>query len=391
MLEPLQTPSFLSTQAEITRIEDALLRFCPFRQWQIKAVTFPATANTDLDIAHTLQPTNDEIVDYLVIQNTQPVIIYHDATSTRTAWSDGVIRLRATAPSAQVVLLIVVRPDVAAGETLNITRTTVPAFTVPKMTSGAATFNEGLNLSGEDNVTIGIGTGDLGSYNTATASPVVLRLTTVAGNLAGIPAAGASFHGGLTGRFHLLLNDTTSSFTIAHNDAGAAATGNRFFTPDNLPVTVRPDEIIAIWRDETDSRWRVIGGASHGRWQAYTPAWTAVTTNPTIGNGTLSGRYSRNGNTIHFEITIQAGSTTTFGTGDYRYSLPVAASASSNSAFTGYARDDSTGTRYLLSTGSVTSTTVAAFADVSTANVSPTVPFTWASPDSLRIVGTYEV
>lgn len=54
----------------------------------------------------------------------------------------------------------------------------------------------------------------------------------------------------------------------------------------------------------------------------YTPTLTAAGTAPALGNGTLSGVYSRQGSTTTVEITFTVGSTTTLGTGGLRFSLP---------------------------------------------------------------------
>ena len=61
-------------------------------------------------------------------------------------------------------------------------------------------------------------------------------------------------------------------------------------------------------------------------WVTYTPTWTASTTNPTLGNGSLVGRYVRDGRTITGNINMTLGSTTTIGSGNYSWDLPVAAS-----------------------------------------------------------------
>lgn len=57
-------------------------------------------------------------------------------------------------------------------------------------------------------------------------------------------------------------------------------------------------------------------------WDAYTPTWTAATTNPTIGNGTISGAYNRLGKTVIGRVSIVPGSTTTVGSGIYSIGLP---------------------------------------------------------------------
>lgn len=65
---------------------------------------------------------------------------------------------------------------------------------------------------------------------------------------------------------------------------------------------------------------------------SYTCTWSSSGTAPTLGNGTLTATRSRaNGNcTVAISLTI--GSTSTMGTGNYRFSMPVAPFATSRSA-----------------------------------------------------------
>lgn len=58
---------------------------------------------------------------------------------------------------------------------------------------------------------------------------------------------------------------------------------------------------------------------------AYTPAWTAVTTNPNKGTtGTITGFYRERGKTIEGYIKINlAGTGVNAGSGQYSWSLPV--------------------------------------------------------------------
>ena len=59
------------------------------------------------------------------------------------------------------------------------------------------------------------------------------------------------------------------------------------------------------------------------RWFDYTSAWLATTTNPTLGNGTLTAKYSKFGFLTHFKIKLVVGSTSTIGTGtQYYFRLP---------------------------------------------------------------------
>ena len=124
--------------------------------------------------------------------------------------------------------------------------------------------------------------------------------------------------------------------------------------------------------------------------KSYSPAWTASGVNPTIGNGTIVGRSVRSGNRIKGAIEITMGSTTTFGSGEYRFSLPARA-ASSKPAQIGVA--------YLLDWGSANYravTQIAAGANVASvhlnndpATVGSNVPFTFGNGDRIVVEFDY--
>lgn len=71
----------------------------------------------------------------------------------------------------------------------------------------------------------------------------------------------------------------------------------------------------------------MVGTDSSWAWTSYTPTWTASTSNPTLGNGTLTGSYVQIGKTVTAQVTLTFGSTTTLGSGVYRWSLPVTAAS----------------------------------------------------------------
>lgn len=60
-------------------------------------------------------------------------------------------------------------------------------------------------------------------------------------------------------------------------------------------------------------------------WTLYTPVWTASVSPPAIGNGIMNGRYYKIGRLVVGNIDIQFGSTTTYGSGQWFWSLPVLA------------------------------------------------------------------
>lgn len=132
-------------------------------------------------------------------------------------------------------------------------------------------------------------------------------------------------------------------------------------------------------------------------WTSYTPAWTASTTNPVIGNGTITGKKIEAGKLTLFRVRILMGTTTTYGSGTYSIGLPsVPAAGASYELFNGYAIDTSAGARYALrpfAVGSVASTFL--WCDSTTAGnpvrgVTATVPFTLASTDEIIVTGFYE-
>ncbi len=143
------------------------------------------------------------------------------------------------------------------------------------------------------------------------------------------------------------------------------------------------------------SRLKLSDGTSpDGLWTNFTPIWTAGTTNPTIGDGILEGTYKRVGNTVHVWMMMTSGSTTTFGSGEYKISLPVTARAISRAVLSLVMNDD--GTRLYNSlahngyttTLSLDSDNVTLFWD--TGVVTHNSPFTWASGDWFIVSGTYE-
>ena len=64
-----------------------------------------------------------------------------------------------------------------------------------------------------------------------------------------------------------------------------------------------------------------------GKLTSYTPVWTASTTNPAIGNGTIQGRYIALEEWCYVNIMIVCGTTTTGGGGVYTVTLPFAAAS----------------------------------------------------------------
>jgi hypothetical protein len=124
----------------------------------------------------------------------------------------------------------------------------------------------------------------------------------------------------------------------------------------------------------------------------FTPTWGASGTAPAIGNGLLQGIYSRQGNTVTASITLAPGSTTTYGTGTWTFSLPIS-NAANDSIGTLLAFDTSTGTYTTGVCNVLASASTAALlvASGATASWGATAPFTWATGDALRLTITYPI
>ncbi|MFJ7963123.1 hypothetical protein [Streptomyces sp. NPDC096324] len=130
-------------------------------------------------------------------------------------------------------------------------------------------------------------------------------------------------------------------------------------------------------------------------WVPYNVAWTAATTNPSVVNGTITGRYSLFGKTCHVSIRLVTGSSTTYGTGNYLFSVPFT-SANDIVEYQGSARLTAGSTyigQVLLSanSSSMNATFPTSATPATAANMSPTAPATLASGHILRLGLTYQI
>lgn len=129
-------------------------------------------------------------------------------------------------------------------------------------------------------------------------------------------------------------------------------------------------------------------------WQSYTPSWTSSGTNPSIGNGSIVGAYSQAGKLVNFRAQVTIGTTTTFGTGVYFLTTPVAV-LPFRWMFTGAVRDTSPLVTYAALGECTSGQSIALRVMPSTAGNSLTAmgqgtPITLASGDSFVISGSYE-
>jgi len=136
-------------------------------------------------------------------------------------------------------------------------------------------------------------------------------------------------------------------------------------------------------------------------WTSYTPTWEA-SSNPAIGNGTITGAYKVIGKTCFVRGRIAMGSSTTYGSGDWRIGLPVAAINAYAIQIPASLVDGSGGTGWYnaLMNGAVALNTISSqilanlppsFGGSTAGGISSIFPFTWGTGDELYFNGSYEI
>jgi len=125
----------------------------------------------------------------------------------------------------------------------------------------------------------------------------------------------------------------------------------------------------------------------------YTPEWTATTTNPSLGNGTATGKFYLQGILCFTFGKIVTGNTTSFGSGVYSFSLPITSiiTDGGDSGLHGTGSAVRSGaSRYQLLAVLNSATTVELDKTEPPFNgITESAPATWANPDSFTFTFVY--
>jgi hypothetical protein len=127
----------------------------------------------------------------------------------------------------------------------------------------------------------------------------------------------------------------------------------------------------------------------------YTPTWIGSVSNPSLGNGTLTAYYIKVGRVVHFLIKLTMGSTTTFGSGTYDFTLPLTASSDYETYFPlGNASGVDAGSGVANGNAIIVDQTKVRIAKQANTTAdygdwAHNYPFTWANGDKLFIFGSY--
>lgn len=292
-------------------------------------------------------------------------------------------------------------------KTLTSPTLNTPTITNPTMTgggslagtySGTPTFSGNVTLSGSPTVS-GILNATGGATVTRTAGTVPLTVRGAASQTADLVTIEDSAGTDLIRVYSSGFMDLRAG---AHIEGGADLGSSGIIIKEGSfgggqALSVRDNsnnELLGV----TDSSGLLITGGitifSDPAWTTYTPTWTAATTNPVLGNGTITGRYRKIGRTVHMQIDLTMGSTTTYGTGAWSLTLPVAAGASTGSRIgVAQALGASRFPGQVVISAGATATSPFFPATSAVSNLSSatsTVPITWATGNELRITATYE-
>lgn len=195
----------------------------------------------------------------------------------------------------------------------------------------------------------------------------------IAGNASGATPASAKLPLGVTKFSGFFISSATSTDYYALRIRRLAGTD----VPRMDSIKVSPDT--------------VIHGAAVTDWQSYTPTWTASSVNPSLGNGILSGFWRRVGDTMNVQINWNPGSTTTFGTGVYYFTIPSGYTIDTAKIGTSTARAslgnaelyDLSGNIYQANVTYFSTTQVALWPESSGNQVGNATPVTWVNNDNI--------
>ena len=123
---------------------------------------------------------------------------------------------------------------------------------------------------------------------------------------------------------------------------------------------------------------------------SWTPGWHGTSPAGSIGNGTISGFYSRSGKTVTFSIELVLGSTSVAPGYGMGFSLPLPAASGKTFTCSVISFDSSTST-YYADTGVVSAQSISLPRGNGYFGAASALPMAWSSGDTLRISGSYFV
>lgn len=192
-----------------------------------------------------------------------------------------------------------------------------------------------------------------------------------------------------------ILSGSISVQGVDHNIVGNAVAGSITLESNTQRCVVGPNNLLAgaTITDNSISTGDNVNEIYNHR-QTFTPIWKGAVSDPSIGNGLIAGSIYRNGRVVTVNIKINAGSTTTFGSGGWYFELPSPYNVwVAKDAAVGTVRALDTGTAYRVGACSMIagSKQIRIYSDGGVSEWSGSNPHTWASGDELYLTITFEI
>lgn len=220
-----------------------------------------------------------------------------------------------------------------------------------------------------------------------TYSTLVLRMNNASATFI------TGFTAGVGGQRLIVVSVGAGDVFLYHQDAGSLASARmiNLSTTAGTPL-LHGQGIAEFVYDGVTFRWRMVRHEM-GNYGTYTPTWGIICsvgpcTLPTVGNGTLTGRYLQVGRMVFLDIRFVIGSTSVMPTGThtFTFTLPIAAvDTTSQVGGTASVLDNTTRYWHLIPTLTTTSTILLNMIDNSSGQASSTVPMTWTTNDAASI------
>jgi len=205
---------------------------------------------------------------------------------------------------------------------------------------------------------------------------------------------------------HQSTSATSNYINITNNATGTPSWSNGMLLGNNTAgdaLCWQNENLSLVFGTNNIERMRILSGggltfngdtaAANALDDYEEGTWTPTLTNVTIGNGTITGQYTKIGNIIHVTFRLEGGSTTTSSSMTGISGLPFTNALASN---TGYLSASNTSNNWFgytqqYSTGTITNyiqwVTGGSIQDIGNTNI----PFTWGASTFMRFNMTYRV
>lgn len=215
----------------------------------------------------------------------------------------------------------------------------------------------------------------------------------------GTPSFTNGIHAGSTGQFVVSSTGTMTAGTINGNIPFTTSNATAAFTGGLQAGSASQFAVTSTGSFSTTGAFNGASNVNTGAWTNYTPVWIADTGTTTIGNGSISGKWTQVGKLGIYQIKFTYGSTTTQSISGANWNFTLPGNASNTVVVMqpcfGWGLDSSTNTRYIMFGYSDSSATPAAATALTVSGASgfadDSTPFVWASGDRLNITGYYEI